>query len=206
MYIPKSYAETDIAKLHDLMRAYNFAVLFSAQPEPLATHLPFLIDPQRGPQGTLICHMARANPHWQQLDPAQEVLVVFQGPHSYISPLWYANPSVVPTWNYAAVHAYGKPRLIHEPGHLRQMVMQLVAFHESPEKLPDFDANLPENLLQAIVGVEIEITRLEGKFKFNQNKSVEDQQGVIDVLSQSADSTQRAVAQIMRANVASQPV
>jgi transcriptional regulator len=188
------------------MRSNNFAVLFSAQPEPLATHLPFLIDPERGPQGTLICHMARANPHWQQLDPAQEVLVVFQGPHSYISPLWYATPSVVPTWNYAAVHAYGKPRLIHEPESLRQMVLQLAAFHEPAENLPNFDANLPENLLQAIVGVEIEITRLEGKFKFNQNKSVEDQRGVIDALSQSDDTTQQAVARIMQANIAGLPV
>ncbi len=202
MYIPKLNAETDVKKLHDLMRAHNFAVLFSAQPDPFATHLPFILDDERGPQGTLVTHLAKANPHWQQLDPEQEVLVVFQGPHSYISSRWYAPPTTVPTWNYAAVHAYGKPRLIFDSATLRELVMQLVAFHEPAEKLPDFDANLPENLLQAIVGLEIEITRLEGKFKFSQNKSVADQAGVITALSQSADSTEQAVAQIMQANLA----
>ena len=201
MYIPQSFAETDVDRLHDLMRSCNFAILFSAQSEPMATHLPFVLDTERGSQGTLICHLARANPHWQQLDPQQNVLVVFQGPHSYISPTWYATPSVVPTWNYAAVHAYGKPNLIHELEPLREMLLRLIAAHEPAERLPEFEANLPENLLKAIVGVEIEITRLEGKFKFNQNKSIADQQSVIEMLSQSTDSSHQAVAHIMQHNL-----
>ncbi|MBZ0299127.1 MAG: FMN-binding negative transcriptional regulator, partial [Anaerolineae bacterium] len=142
-----------------------------------------------------------ANPHWKQLTPDAEVLVIFQGAHSYISPRWYVQPSVVPTWNYAAVHAYGKPRLIHDPATLKRMVTALVEYHEGPEGLPGFEAEFPENLLQAIVGLEIPIDRLEGKFKMSQNKSAADQEGVIARLAESTDSVQREVARIMRGNL-----
>lgn len=202
MYIPSSFAETDLNRLHDLMRAYNFATLVSSgSPTPHATHLPFMIDIGQGEYGTLITHMARANPHWKQLEAGDDVLVMFMGPHGYISPRWYAAPSVVPTWNYAAVHAYGTPRLIHDEARLRQIVTALVDYHEGGQRLPGLDEQFPENLLKAIVGIEIPIARLEGKFKFNQNKSPEDQQGVIDVLSESHDPTQRAIARIMRDNM-----
>jgi transcriptional regulator len=203
MYIPASFAETDLHKLHDLMRAYNFALLVSSgDSAPDASHLPFMIDPDAGEYGTLITHMARANPHWKSLNADEEVLVIFQGAHSYISPRWYASqPAVVPTWNYAAVHAYGKPRLIHDPALLKPIVMALVAQHEGPELLPGIDTAFPENLLQAIVGVEIPITRLEGKFKMSQNRSEDDQRGVIAALEQSRHSDQQAVAAIMRENV-----
>jgi transcriptional regulator len=124
--------------------------------------------------------------------------VVFHGAHSYISPNWYAPPTVVPTWNYAAVHAYGQPQLIHDRGQLKTMLMQLVAFHDHLEQI---EADFPDNLLDAIVGMEIPVARLEGKFKFSQNKSLADQQGVIAKLSQSDDSMQQAVAHIMQQNV-----
>ena len=201
MYIPASFAETDIHKLHDLMRTYNFALLVSnGDSAPNASHLPFMIDPGTGEYGTLITHMARANPHWKSLNPDAEVLVIFQGAHSYISPRWYTPQGVVPTWNYAAVHAYGKPRLIHDPALLKPIVMALVAQHEGPEMLPGIETGFPENLLHAIVGLEITITRLEGKFKMSQNRSEVDQRGVIQALEQSRHPDQQAVAALMQAN------
>ena len=142
--------------------------------------------------------MARANPHWKSLSPDQDVLVIFQGAHSYISPRWYAPPSVVPTWNYAMVQATAKPCLIHEPDALRQLVTALVDFHEGPGGLANIDAAFPDALLKAIVGIEIPIDRLEGKFKMSQNKAPEDQQGVIAALEQSSRDDAQAVAQIMR--------
>lgn len=206
MYIPASFAETDVHKLHDLMRAYSFALLASnGQATPEASHLPFMIDPDAGEYGTLITHMARANSHWKSLNADSEVLVIFQGAHSYISPRWYTPPGVVPTWNYAAVHAYGKPHLIHDPTLLKPIVMALVAQHEGPDMLPGIHETFPENLLHAIVGVEIPITRLEGKFKLSQNRSEVDQRGVIAALEQSRHSDAQAVARIMRANVEQHP-
>jgi len=199
MYIPKHTLETDIPTLHAFMEAHNFAILFSSRDnQPMATHLPFMLDATRGTYGTLIAHFAKANPHWQMLDAETEILVVFQGAHSYISPSWYAQPTVVPTWNYATVHAYGKAQIIHDTDLLKAMVTQLVNVHDN---LPNLEAELPHNLLQAIVGIEIPIDRLEGKFKFSQNKSIADQQGVVDVLSQSEDDTQRTVADIMEKNI-----
>jgi transcriptional regulator len=120
-----------------------------------------MLDADAGEHGTLITHMARANPHWKQIGPDDEVLVVFQGAHSYISPRWYADSSVVPTWNYATVHASGKPRLIHDEARLKQIVTALVEFHEGPGGLPGLETNFPEHLLKAIVGLEIPIDWLE---------------------------------------------
>lgn len=109
MYIPRSFREDNIAALHELIRQHSFGTLFSQTSEgPFATHLPFLIDPEPWPFGTMRAHMARANPHWRRLTNAVDVLVVFLGPHAYISPSWYVNQVTVPTWNYAAVHAVGR--------------------------------------------------------------------------------------------------
>src|SRR5262245_32627214 len=107
MYIPNSFREDDQAELHDLMRQNNFAILVTQHGgAPFATHAPFLLDAERGPHGTLLAHIARANPQWRDFDGQQEALVIFQGPHAYISPSWYEVAPSVPTWNYAAVHAY----------------------------------------------------------------------------------------------------
>jgi transcriptional regulator len=199
MYIPKHTLESDMPTLHAFMEAHNFAILFSSRDnQPMATHLPFMLDTTRGAYGTLIAHFAKANPHWHMLDADTEILVVFQGAHSFISPTWYTQPTVVPTWNYATVHAYGKAQIIHDIDQLKTMVTQLVNVHDN---LPNLETEFPHNLLQAIVGIEIPIDRLEGKFKFSQNKSIADQQGVVDVLSQAEDDTQRAVADIMQKNI-----
>jgi transcriptional regulator len=202
MYIPRSYQEDDLAKLHDMMRTHNFATAFTqSDGVPCATHLPMLIDATRGEFGTLVMHMARANPHWKAWDDSTTALVVFQGPHDYISPSMYANPEAVPTWNYAAIHAYGTPTVIHETALLRELVGGLTGYHEAGRN-PQWDIQhaepLMESNLKAIVGIEIPIERLEGKYKFNQNRSAEDQQGVVTALAESNP----AVAEIMRRNLA----
>jgi len=206
MYIPKSFREDDVHVLHTLMQRYNFATLFSqVDDEPFATHLPFMLDPSSGTYGTLIGHFARANPHWQMLQPDKTVLIVFQGAHEYISPSWYTTQETVPTWNYAVIHAYAKPRLIHEPEALRPIVTDLVHLHENAFEHPwdvEYAAPLMESSLKAIVGVELTIDRLEGKYKFNQNRSTEDQEGVIAVLETTTSPNAHEVAAIMRGNLA----
>jgi transcriptional regulator len=205
MYIPKSYREEDLPTLHAMMRAYNFAALVSVVEGRLyATHLPFMVDTERGPYGTLVAHMARANDQWRYLEPEDEAMVIFQGPHDYITPSWYTTPVAAPTWNYAAIHAYGKPRLIHDAAHLRPMVSQLAAQHEAAFARPwtaEQAESIMDNMLKAIVGLEIEIERLEGKYKFSQNRSAEDQQGVIAGLERTDSPQAHEVAAVMRRNV-----
>lgn len=205
MYIPASNRISDKAMLHSFMRQYNFAVLMSTPSAsgslPFATHLPFLLDETRGLHGTLLCHMARANPHWKMFDGTSPALVVFTGPHTYISPSWYVDQVTVPTWNYTAVHAYGVPQVIHEPAILRPIVDMLTDLHETAvgstwdRSLAEVDMDAD---LKAIVGIEIPLTRLEGKFKLNQNRSEEDRRSVIGALEQSADPMHRDVAAMMR--------
>jgi transcriptional regulator len=183
------------------VRRYNFAVLFThSKGESFATHLPFMIDAGRGSLGTLVAHMARANPHWRAFEGASPSLVVFAGPHAYISPAWYQEQATVPTWNYTVVHASGRVRVVEDPAHLREMVMRLVAQHESPLGNP-WDVRKAESVidaeLQGIVGFEIPIDRLEGKFKLNQNRSVEDREGVIRALEKSTHPDEREVARLM---------
>lgn len=202
MYTPPSFKEENPDVLFKLIEQYNFGILFSQHKnEPEATHLPFLVDRTKSKYGTLIAHFARANKHWRNLDQSKEVLVVFQGPHTYISPSWYKNRDTVPTWNYATVHVYGKPRVIHELDDLRQMVTHLTHFHESQVEsdwsLKESGKNF-ENDLKAITGLEIEILRMEGKFKFNQNKREEDQIGVINNLENSGETE---VSKIMKENL-----
>src|SRR5258707_15799301 len=145
MYIPKAFREDDSKTLHAFMREYSFATLVTQQEGmPFASHLPFLLDAGQGPYGTLLAHMARANPQWHALDSAQEVLIIFQGPHAYISPSWYEVELSVPTWNYAAVHAYGVPRIIDDKAVLYDLLKALIQAHEAQlEKQWDFQ--LPDD-------------------------------------------------------------
>jgi len=205
MYTPKSFKVEELAKLHELIRSYNFAILFSGDgAESVATHLPFDLEEGRGKYGTLVGHVARANPQWKTWNDKTEVMVVFQGPHAYISPAWYENQQAVPTWNYASVHAYGRPVLVQEPENIRPMVEKLVALHEGYIGNPWDTSKMNEIMdsqLKAIVGIEIEIERIEGKFKFNQNRSLEDQRGVAEVLGRSGRSDEKAVAELMFQNL-----
>jgi len=201
MYIPDAFAETDLDRLHDLIEAYDFAMLITdAAPAPLVSHLPFMLDRANGPNGTLRAHMARGNPHWQSFDG--EALVVFHGPHSYVSPTWYEpDAPAVPTWNYAVVHAYGTPRIVDDPQEIRAHQERLVATHEAGRS-PSWDmAGQPpayiEGMLKGIVGFEIPIARLEGKFKLSQNRSAADQRRVAQALADSGSEDGRALSRLM---------
>lgn len=199
MYIPKSFQVTDPEVLAAFIRAHSFATLVSAvDGTPFATHLPLLLD-----QGTLLGHVARANPHWQAFDGQREALAIFHGPHAYISPTWYATGPAVPTWNYAAVHVYGAPRLI-EGEALAALVDRLVTTYEAGQAKPwsgELPAEYKAKLLQAIVGFEMEIVRIEGKFKLGQGRSPEDQLGVIGQLMSSADPVAQALGALARSQL-----
>lgn len=203
MYIPAAFREQDTAKLHEFIRQHSFAVLTSLGERGLmASHLPLLIETKRGPLGTLVGHFAKAN---EQVTAANaECLAVFSGPHAYISPTWYATPNTVPTWNYVAVHAYGVLRLIEDRAALMRGLEQTVAKYEGPRPQPwPFDAQTEfhQKLLDGIVGFELEITRLEGKWKLNQNHPVERRQRVITALIEAGGEDNLAVANLMTATL-----
>jgi len=191
MYIPKAFREDDIAVLHAFMREYSFANLVTLQDgTPLANHYPFLLDAERGPYGTLRAHMARADPQWRTFDETKEVLVIFQGPHAYVSPSWYVDEFElsVPTWNYSVVHAYGLPRLVEENTELYNILQATIQVNEASFENP-WTIQMPDEHLQkkmqAIIGFEIQITRLEGKLKLSQNRSEGDQTRVATALKES---------------------
>ena len=203
MYIPKSFAENDRAVLHAFMRENNFAALVTQHDgELLASHVPFMLDTTRTENGVLVAHLARANPQWKHLVGHTEVMVLFQGTHAYISPTWYEEHPSVPTWNYAVVHAYGRPRLIEDGVQMRMMLRALVDTHEQP-RMPAWEMDVPEDymqkMMQAIVAFEIPIERLEGKYKLSQNRSEADQQHVIDALGNSEYPVERSTAALMQA-------
>jgi len=200
MYIPEAFRESRTEVLHDLIRQHSFATLVSQTERGLvATHLPFLLDPARGQLGTLRGHFARANEHWRALAEPGEHLVVFQGPHAYISPAWYGTPMAVPTWNYVAVHAYGLPTLIDDGPALRRILDDTVALFEArfayQWRPPEGD--FVPNLMRNVVGFELELTRLEGKLKLSQNRSRADQEGVVVGLRAQGDPVGLAVADLM---------
>ncbi len=201
MYLPDAFAETDRGRLHDLIEAYDFAMLISgATPTPLISHLPFVLDRSAGRNGTLQAHMARANPQWQSFDG--EALVVFRGPHSYVSPSWYApGAPAVPTWNYAVVHAFGTPRIIDDEAAVRAQQERLIAVHESRRTPPwTMDSQPPdfiEAMLKGIVAFEIPIARLDGKFKLSQNRSDADQRQVAEAFADEGTDDGQALAQLM---------
>ena len=201
MYIPDAFAETDLDRLHGLIEAYDFGMLITtAEPAPLVSHLPFVLDRAGGPNGTLRSHMARSNPHWQSL--SGEALVVFRGPHSYVSPTWYEpDAPAVPTWNYAVVHAYGTPRIVDDADELRAQQERLVATHEAGRSPSWTMAGQPpafiEAMLKGIVAFQIPIARLAGKFKLSQNRSVADQHRVAQALDASGFDDGQALARLM---------
>ena len=200
MYIPESFKETNPERISALIEGHPFGMLVTAPAGvPFISHLPFLFERSTGSQGKLLGHMARANPQWQHFTTNREVLAVFQGPHAYVSPSWYASPGV-PTWNYAVAHLRGKPRLIEGESELETLLEQLTHVHESPMPnpwQPDLTGEWRSKLLNMIVGFEIEITDIQAKFKLSQNRPPEDQQRVAKKLSQSSNQTEAAVAKLM---------
>ena len=201
MYIPRHFAETDAARLHDFIERYSFGLLVGdVDGHPFASHLPFLLERDVGPHGRLVGHMARANPQWRGAD-GREVLVVFSGPHAYVSPSWYGAEAVVPTWNYAAVHAYGTFRAVEEPVAVKAIVAATVRHYEGSRPAPwelDATADYVDRLTRHIVGFHIEVARLEGKWKMSQNHPAERRRKVIRALEARGDENGRDVAAIMR--------
>jgi len=198
MYVPAAFEENDPAVLHALMRQFSFATLLTVTDSvPFATHLPFLVDAEGGGLGILRAHLARANPQWRHFTESVEALVIFQGPHSYISPGWYEEQPSVPTWNYAAVHAYGVPRLLGDEETFDLLRASVAEYDPASEAL-DMPDEFVRKMQRGLVGFEIPIARLEGKRKMSQNKSEADREGVIAALSASEREGSRAVAAIMR--------
>jgi transcriptional regulator len=204
MYIPTAFSITDPIKLADIMSRFSFALLISRDGNSsFASHLPFLFHAQEGSPGVLLSHMARANRHWQLFSQDEEVLVIFQGPHAYISPTWYVSEIAVPTWNYVTVHAYGKVQLLKTDTELDAILDGTVSKHESGFAQP-WTLQMPEEmktkLKQAIVGFKIELTRVEGKFKLGQNRSQEDQEKMLANLRAQPDAESRALADFIERN------
>jgi transcriptional regulator len=203
MYLPAHFRETDQTKLFDFIERHSFGLLVSQlDGEPFATHLPLLLDRQAGPQGTLVGHVAKANPHWRTTDPT--VLTIFSGPHAYISPTWYEAENMVPTWNYTAVHAYGRFEIIEDHAATVQVVRDFVTFYERPLSPPwtiEPGDEFVDKLAGGVVAFRIEISRLEGKFKLNQNHPAERRQKVVRALEQIGDENSAGVAELMRSDL-----
>ena len=190
--------------MHDLVRAHPLAALVTQSSRGLVCdHVPLLVRADGSQFGALVGHVARANPLWQDFDPAARVLAIFQGPAAYITPAWYPTKAetgkAVPTWNYAVVHAQGTLRVIEDRAWLRAQVEALTAHNESPRAQPwavaDAPADYIEAMLGAIVGIEIAVTNLRGKWKVSQNQPARNQEGVIAGLEESGA---KAMARLVR--------
>jgi transcriptional regulator len=209
MYRPDLFRVDDLPRLHALMRARPFAALISAGADGLfATHLPTVLKDD-GPFGTIECHVARANPHWKTL--GDEVLMIFQGPEGYVTPNWYPSKAehgkVVPTWNYAVVHAYGRPEAIEDTAWLRRHVGELTAQQEAGVAKPWAVSDAPESFVagmaRAIVGIRLPIARLEGKWKMSQNRELADREGVVEGLGRRGEGDDLEIAEIVEREIPS---
>ena len=208
MYLPKQFEETRPERLHGFMAAYPLGLLITHDEHGVvANPIPFLLQSERGNNGTLIGHVARANPVWKQTLGAADALVVFQGPQGYVSPGWYASKAehgkVVPTWNYSTVQARG-PLVVHDTVEaVRAVVHTLTTHHEAAQRQPwamtDAPADYIEQMLRAIVMIEVPISHLVGKFKLSQNRSSADRQGVEAGLADRDEEVLSAAMQRQRA-------
>ncbi len=216
MYVPEVFRLEDAAAAGAVVRDNSFGLLVtvSAQGRPQATHLPFLFEEPaaegaEGTQGRLLGHLARANPQWHDLEALAgsggEALVVFQGAHGYVSPSWYAPGPAVPTWNYLAVHLYGRPRIIEAAAEVEALLRRLVEVHElgatSPWRMEGQDPKYLARMRRGIVAFEIPVARLEAKAKLSQNKPAADRRRVAEALEAAEDPQARALAVEMRARV-----
>ena len=204
MYNPASFAETRLDVLHAFIRDHPLGTLVTNGPDgPEATHLPLVLD---APAGLLRCHMARANPQWRRLEYGARVLVIFAGADHYITPNWYPSKreegKVVPTWNYTAVHAAGAARLFEDTTslirHLGELTDSQEADFAEPWSVADAPPDYVEGMTKAIVGVEIAVDRIEGKWKLSQNRSTVDQEGAIAGLEAVGSNASLEMANLMR--------
>ena len=202
MYTPPAFAQIDLATIHGMIRATGLATLVTMTEQGLiGTPLPLILKESEGPCGTLYGHVARPNPQWK-LAPQAEALVIFPGIDAYISPSWYAakaeHGKVVPTWNYSAVHAYGTPEFFEDPDRLLDVVTALTDQNENSRSAPWAVSDAPEDYIRArlrgIIGLRLEISRLEGKQKFSQDKPEADRAGVAKGLAEESDPAAREMA------------
>lgn len=199
MYIPEHFRNEDRAEALAFMRANPFAILVSqTQAGPFATHVPVVIR-ESGDNVTIRGHVAKANPHWQHLQADPQCLMIFHGPHAYISPTNYEIRESVPTWNYGAVHAYGEARTYSAPHELLSMLHDLIPTFEAAygEQWESLSETYQQRMLSHIVGFEISIGRLEAKFKLSQNRTRQEQQNIIESLSGAPDSAVAGTARLM---------
>ena len=206
MYMPPHFQEENVPELHAAIRDIAFGTVVSLGADGLiASHVPMLIDPEPAPFGTLIGHVARANPHWQTATPDVDALAMFLGPNAYVTPSWYATKretgKVVPTWNYLAIHAAGRLRFFDDAERLLGVVTRLTDRHEAQRTdawaVTDAPADYVRGMLRAIVGFELPITRLEGKRKMSQNRPAEDRAGVVDGLAREGGPGEAVVARMV---------
>jgi len=212
MYRPDLFRVDDIVQMHALMRARPFAALVSAGSLGLyASHLPTVLKDE-GTYGVIECHLSRANPHCRELGAVSEALMIFQGAESYITPNWYPSKAkhgkVVPTWNYAVVHAYGRPEVMNDAAWLHRHVTELTAQQERTEAKPWAPSDAPlsfiEAMVRAIVGFRFAIDRLEGKWKMSQNREMGDRAGVVKGLAARDQGDDAEVAELVSRHIASE--
>jgi len=199
MYIPKYFEENENKRIIAVANEYAFAtVITSNEGVPTASHLPLIIEEKENQNLIVLGHMAKANEQWHHFKSNNEVLVIFQGPHAYISPSNYEGTGV-PTWNYAAVHLYGLAEVFTNENKLRQVIESLTNKYEASQSTP-WVPEYPSKMLDAIVGFEIKVNRIEAKFKLSQNRPKGDRNNVIHNLSSSADESVKGVARLMTEN------
>jgi len=214
MYLPPHFREDRLEVQHDLIRTHPLGLVVTAGPGGLmANAIPFLLDPAASEKGTLRGHLARANPQLRELAAAGECLIVFQGPQEYITPSWYATKretgKVVPTWNFVMVHVWGRAAVIEDAGWLRRQIGDLTRSREQARAVPWSVADAPESFVAAqtkgIVGVEIAIARIEGKWKVSQNRPAADRAGVVAGLREAGETTEPMVRLVAERGGISKP-
>ncbi len=199
MYTPKHFKVDDLGKILDFLHAHSFGTLYHfSQGAHSATHLPFVIE-SKDNHIILSSHFAKANPQWKNLDE-QEALIVFLGPHAYISSEWYDDPKSVPTWNYVSIHLTGKIKLMKDEADLEEMLGKLVTNFERPNSAWTYEpkSEFNKGLHQAIVGFTVEVTKVESKWKLSQNHSLERKQKVIKKLIEKGDDNSKHIAELMQ--------
>ena len=202
MYVPEHFTVENSAWAHELMRTHSFATLVSGTTKLTASHLPLLWTSSAQGHGVIQGHMARANSQWQDFTEDVEIMAIFTGHHAYISPNWYVSTPAVPTWNYAAVHAYGVPRVIDNPPTVLTLLKRMVAtFDTNPERAwpnDDIQEKFVQEMIPDIVAFEIPITRLQAKAKLSQNRPAGDRTRVVAALQDSNQAEAQALAKFMR--------
>ncbi len=215
MYVPPHFEETRTEALHALIHEHPLATLVTLGRDGLsANHLPIELDPHPAPLGTLRAHVSRANPVWQDLSPDVEALAIFQGPQAYVTPAWYPTKQetgkVVPTYNYVVVHAYGRLRTMEDPAWLRGLVERLTDRFEAPRtdrwRVSDAPEEYIDKQLHGIVGLEMPVTRLLGKWKVSQNRPEVDRRGVVRGLDATGEASAIEMARVVEERAVPRPV